>query len=103
MRVGLRKRNKYDHYFLGLQELEIVKSFKYLGVDLQYNLLWASTKWRFASKARARIPMVTKAVIERLPVNTCIKLWEMVRPHLSMRRRYGEEVTGHWRIKYRTL
>ena len=34
MRFGSRKAPK-QRYFLGFQELEVVKSFRYLGVDLQ--------------------------------------------------------------------
>ena len=36
--------------------------FKFLGVDLQQNLAWTTTKHRFAAKARARLPILKKAM-----------------------------------------
>jgi hypothetical protein len=49
------------------------------------------TKWRFALKAKSRLPMVLKAKLEGLSVKTGIKLWEtMVRPILE----YGAEIWG---------
>jgi len=32
------KKKRKEHYFLGLDKLEVVKSFKYVGVQLQQNL-----------------------------------------------------------------
>jgi hypothetical protein len=90
LRFGSRKARSL-HYFLGLQELEVVKSFKYLGVDIQENLSWTITKKRFEEKAKSRIPMITKAVIEGLSVKTGEKLWDtMLRPTLK----YAAEVWG---------
>jgi hypothetical protein len=90
MCFGSRKAQKL-HYFLGFQELQVVKSFKYLGVDLQDNLSWTMTKNRFLNKAKSRIPLVTKAVIEGLSIKTGEKLWEsMIRPVLE----YAAEVWG---------
>jgi len=37
MRFGSRKAQK-QQYYLGFQALEVVKSFKYLGVEIQENL-----------------------------------------------------------------
>ena len=65
-------------------KLDLVNSFKYLGIDLQRNLSWAGTKRRFVLKAKTRIPMVTKAMVEGLSVQTGIKLWvTMIRPTLE--------------------
>ena len=90
LRIGSRKAQTL-HYFLGLQELEVVKSFKYLGVDFQENLSWSITKRRFEEKAKSRIPMITKAVLEGLSVKTGEKLWDtMIRPTLE----YAAEVWG---------
>ncbi len=90
LRFCPRKLQK-QHYFLGLQELEVVKSFKYLGVDFQENLSWSITKKRFEEKAKTRIPMILKAVIEGLSVKTGEKLWHsMIRPTLE----YATEVWG---------
>jgi hypothetical protein len=91
MCFGPVKNKSHNQYFLGLQQMEVVTSFKFLGVDLQQNLSWASTKKRFASKARSRIPLVKKAMIEELSVQTGEKLWmTMVRPLLE----YAVEVWG---------
>jgi hypothetical protein len=97
MCFGSRKAQKL-HYFLGFQELQVVKSFKYLGVDLQDNLSWTMTKNRFLNKAKSRIPLVTKAVIEGLSIKTGEKLWEsMIRPVLE----YAAEVTGSKRNRFK--
>ena len=72
MRFGPRKGKKKQVYFLGLQELEIVKVFKFLGVDLQQNLAWTYTKRRFAAKARSRLPMIYKATFERRPPKSAV-------------------------------
>ena len=69
----------------------MVKSFKYLGVYIQDNLSWSITKKRCLEKAKARIPMITKAGIEGLSVDTGEKLWStMIRPTLE----YGAEIWG---------
>ena len=58
------KLAKNDVFFMGLDELDIVDSIKYLGVDFQSNLSWNSTKDRLAKKARARLAIVRKAMME---------------------------------------
>jgi len=84
MCFGPGKNKLHNQYFLGLQQLEVVTSFKFLGVDLQQNLSWAATKRRFAAKAKSRIPLVKKAMIEELSVQAGEKLWiSMVRPLLE--------------------
>jgi hypothetical protein len=90
MRFGSREVSK-QHYFLGFQELEVVKSFKYLGVDIQDNLSWAGTKKRLEGKAKARIPLITKATIEGLSIKTGEKLWETM---LRFVLEYAAEVWG---------
>jgi hypothetical protein len=91
MRFGPDKGKKKELYFLGLQELEIVEVFKFLGVDLQQSLSWTTTKLRFAKKARSRLPMIKKATFEGLSVDSGEKLWEtLIRPTLE----YAAEVWG---------
>lgn len=93
MRFGCK--GKKLPYFLGLEELEVVKLFKFLGVDLQQNLAWTATKLRFAAKARSRLPMLKKAMIEGISVESGVKLWEtLIRPTLE----YAAEVwsEGDW-------
>jgi len=85
------KKTRKEHYFLGLDKLEVVKSFKYLGVQLQQNLSWVGTKWNCTLKARSRVPLVTKCVLEGLSVKTGEKIWmTMVRPTLE----YAMEICG---------
>ena len=43
LRFSPRKVQNH-HHFLGFQKLELVKSFKYLGIDIQENLSWSITK-----------------------------------------------------------
>ena len=102
MRFGPRKGKKKQVYFLGLQELEIVKIFKFLGVDLQQNLAWTSTKRRFAAKARSRLPMIYKATFEGLSVDSGEKLWQsLIRRPWSMAPRCGAAATGLRLRKFR--
>jgi len=90
MCFGSRDAQK-QRFFLGDQELEVVKSFKYLGVLLQANLSWTGAKKAFENKAKTRIPLITKTVIEGLSVKTGEKLWEsMLRPVLE----YAAEAWG---------
>src|SRR3569623_301525 len=93
MRFGPRKGKKKELYFLGLQELEIVLVFKFLGVDLQQNLSWTTTKDRFAAKARSRLPMIKKATFEGLSVGDSDR---------SMQLRCGAARTGQRLTRYRT-
>ena len=84
MHFGTRKNKSPVRVVLGFHKLDLVNSFKYLGIDLQRNLSWAGTKRRFVLKAKTRIPMVTKAMVEGLSVQTGIKLWvTMIRPTLE--------------------
>ena len=84
MHFGTRKNKSPVRVVLGFHKLDLVNSFKYLGIDLQRNLSWAGTKRRFVVKAKTRIPMVTKAMVEGLSVQTGIKLWvTMIRPTLE--------------------
>jgi hypothetical protein len=81
MHFGTRRCKSPVHLVLGFHKLDLVNSFKYLGIDLQRNLSWAGTKRRFVMKAKTRIPMVTKAMVEGLSIKAGIKLWEtMIRP-----------------------
>jgi hypothetical protein len=62
-----------DVFFMGLDELDIVDSIKYLGVDFQSNLSWKSTKDRLAKKARARLAIVRKAMMEGISLEAAEK------------------------------
>jgi len=80
MCFGSRNEQK-QRFFLG----------KYLGVLLQANLSWTGAKKAFEDRAKTRIPLITKTVIEGLSVKTGEKLWEsMLRPVLE----YAAEAWG---------
>jgi len=79
------------HYYLGIQELEVVDSYKYLGVDLMRSLSWKVVSNRLAMKARSRVAIVSKAMSEGLSVEAGERLWvALIRPVLE----YGVEVVG---------
>ena len=85
------KLAKNDVFFMGLDELDIVDSIKYLGVDFQSNLSWKSTKDRLAKKARARLAIVRKAMMEGISLEAAENLWStLIRPVLE----FGGEVWG---------
>ena len=80
-----------DSFSLGPFGLEVVEQIKYLGVDFQSNLSWASTKERVLRKARARLAIVRKAMIEGISLEAAESLWStLIRPILE----YGSEVWG---------
>ena len=79
------------HYYLGLDRLEVVEQFKYLGVEFRYNLSWKYMKANMLNKVEGMIPLVSKAANEGLNVKSCVKLWEQaLRPMLE----YGVESWG---------
>ena len=79
------------NYYLGLDQLEVVKQFKYLGVEISYNLSWKHMKARVIKKVEGVTPLISKAANEGLNVKSCVKLWEhALRPVLE----YGVETWG---------
>jgi hypothetical protein len=86
-----RKPARKLSFFLGLQELEIVESLKYLGVDFASNWSWSVTKKRFAKKARSRLAFLSKAIFDGIASDAVENLWRtIVRPTLE----YGCEIWG---------
>ena len=78
--------------FMGLEQLERVDVIKYLGLDFQNSLSWSRTKDR---RARARLPIVRKAMMEGISLEASETLWiTLIRPILE----YGSEIwgTGGW-------
>jgi len=90
---GLLK--KKEVFYLGLAELEIVQSIKYLGTDFKFNLSWTETKLRLLKKARGRLAIVRKAAMEGLSLDAIEGLWiALIRPIIE----YGCEIwgAGNW-------
>ena len=88
---GGKNEQRVRTFFLGLQELERVEIIKYLGVDFESNLSWNHTKNRLAKKAKARLAIVTRAMIEGISLEAAEALWgSLIRPILE----YGSDVWG---------
>ena len=78
-------------YYLGLDRLEVVKRYCFLGVDLSYNLSFKFMKTRLVTKVEKILPLLSKAANEGLEVKACIKFWDhAIRPILE----YATEVWG---------
>ena len=76
---------------MGGTELDQVDSYKYLGLDFKANLSWSVTKDRLARKAKARLAIVRKAIIEGISMEATEGLWAaLIRPILE----YGCELWG---------
>lgn len=77
--------------YLGIEELEEVCNFRYLGVEFKANLSWRLMKEKILKKAKSRFALIRKAVAEGLAADTCLKMWEMlIRPIIE----YSVEVWG---------
>ena len=82
---------KEDALLMGGTELGQVDSYKYLGLDFKANLSWSETKDRLARKAKARLAIVRKAIIEGISMEATEGLWAaLIRPILE----YGCELWG---------
>ena len=58
--------------YLGVEKLEQVNSFKFLGVELKANLGWILMRSRVVKKARSRMALLSKAVVDGLAPDTCL-------------------------------
>ena len=77
--------------YLGLERLDEVRNFRYLGVEFKANLSWRLMKEKMVKKAKARLALLRKAVADGLAPDTSLKLWyTLVRPILE----YSVEVWG---------
>jgi len=91
MVVGKRNKVYSKQYYLGLDTLNVVKTYKYLGLDFEDNLRWNLTKQRLLSKAKGRLAMLSKALSEGLSFQAALNVWwSMVVPVLN----YGSEIWG---------
>ena len=63
---GKRQQGLQPEYFLGLDTLKIVKTYKYLGLDFEDTLRWTLTRQRLVAKAKGRLAMLSKALSEGL-------------------------------------
>ena len=70
------KRTRVDRspLFLGLDRIERVDSFKYLGVEFKANLSWRLMKERVINKAHSRLALVSRAVASGISPDAGLKL-----------------------------
>ena len=79
-----RKNSIGDALYLGLEQLEEIDNFKYLGVDFNFNLNWWSMKERMLKKAKSRLALISKAIADGLSPVASLKLWNsLIRPLLE--------------------
>ena len=79
------------HYYLGLEQLKVVRTYKYLGLDFEDNLRWNITQERLTAKARGRVALLCKGLKEGLSLKAAESMWwAMVVPVLN----YGTEIWG---------
>jgi hypothetical protein len=77
--------------YLGLEQLDEVESFTYLGVDFNFDLNWWPMKQRVLMKAKSRLALISKAIANGLSPLASLKLWNsLIRPVLE----YSAEVWG---------
>jgi hypothetical protein len=88
----IKPRKQTQHkYYLGLEQLKVVKTYKYLGLDFQDNLRWNLTQERLTAKARSRVALLRKGLNEGLSLKAAESMWwTMVVPVLN----YGAELWG---------
>ena len=94
--VFSRKRSRVEgeSLYLGVEKLEQVASYKYLGVEFQADLKWSLMRERVVKKARAKLAMISKASREGLAPITSVKLWRvLVQPIME----YAVEIWGSQR------
>ena len=72
---GKRQQGLQPEYFLGLDTLKIVKTYKYLGLDFEDTLRWTLTRQRLVAKAKGRLAMLSKALSEGLSMKAAEVIW----------------------------
>ena len=86
-----RVRRVVAPLYLGLDRLEEVTQFRYLGVELSANLSWAKMKEKVLKKARSRLYLLSNAMKGGLAPDASLKLWfTLIRPLLE----YGVALWG---------
>jgi len=92
---GKRQQGQHD-YFLGLDVLKVVKTYKYLGIDFEDSLRWTLTRQRLVAKAKGRLAMLSKALSEGLSLKAAeVIWWSMIVPVLN----FGSELWGAAKCK----
>jgi len=91
-----RQQGLQPEYFLGLDTLKIVKTYKYLGLDFEDTLRWTLTRQRLVAKAKGRLAMLSKALSEGLSMKAAeVIWWSMIVPVLN----FGSELWGAAKCK----
>ena len=64
--AGKKKHVLTGNYYLGLEQLKIVKAYKYLGLEFEDTLRWDMTQRKLTAKAQSKAALLSKAVSEGL-------------------------------------
>jgi hypothetical protein len=93
---GKAQKGQPLEYFLGLDALKVVKTYKYLGLDFEDSLRWTQTRQRLVAKAKRRTAMLSKALSEGLSLKAAETIWwSMIVPVLN----FGAELWGSAKCK----
>ena len=88
---GKKARVLQGSYYLGLEEMKVVNSYKYLGLEFEIDLKWNLAKQRLLAKAQGRLALLRKAKSEGLSLKAAENVWwAMVVPVLN----FGAEIWG---------
>ena len=78
-------------YYLGLEKVNIVEAYKYLGREFEDNLNRSLTRQRLVTKAQGKLALLNKAISEGLSLKAAENVWwTMIVPTLN----YGAEISG---------
>jgi len=93
--LGKRARVLQGSYYLGLEEMKVVNSYKYLGLEFEIDLKWNLAKQRLLAKAQGRLALLRKAKSEGLSLKAAENVWwAMVVPVLN----FGAEIWERRRL-----
>jgi len=77
--------------FLGVDKLQEVDRYTYLGVEFCSNLSWKAMKIRVVKKAKSRLALISRALTNGVSPETSLQLWcTVVRPVME----YAVETWG---------
>ena len=86
------RKEEEEHFMLGRDQVKIVKSYKYLGVEIGERYGWDEAITRLVTKAMRRVTIVSAIGIRKgLSAKAAVKMWKaVVRPVVE----YAGEIWG---------